>query len=307
MELNLFYTFIVLTAIGFLYRRFMDKFDYITMKKDGKYLKEFLQSNYGGNFSSNKPIAWIYLPFEKNAMNWESFYSRTSKDINNTLLREVINKNIKTMKDNFNVLLIDDFSFKYLLDGTIVDLETVGDPLKKKLVDLYILKLIKNYGGISIPNYFAVQNPVKLFNLLHQTTRDNIVCIKKPFNNTLVYDISFVGSLFNNNTTIEKLEHLQASLTSGDVVDESNFKSTSIAHLVEDKIIHYDIDESGVYDIENKLLYVEDFMSQSKPIIMKPNIFMVYIPVENLSKRTHYNWITYVSSTHPNQIGKFLL
>lgn len=306
MKLNLFYTFLVLTIMGFLYRRFIDKYDYLSMKKDGKYLKEFLETNYGGEFNSKKPIAWIYLPFETNAMKWDSFYSRNTTDINNTLIKEVINKNTKTLKSHFNVLLIDDSSFKYLIDD-VADLSAIGSPLKDKLVDLYFIRLIKNYGGLRVPNHFAVQNVIPLYELLHQTNKDNIVCFKKIFNHTLVYDTQFIGSMFNNNTTIHRLDQLQSALISNDPVDESNFKDTSIANLVDDKIVKYDIDYSGVYDVNKTILHVEDFMSETKPVKMLDGTFMIYIPIDNISKRTHYNWITYVNSSYPNQISKFLL
>lgn len=306
MKLNLFYTFIILSALGFLYRRFMDKFDYLSMKKDNKYLKEFLETHYGGEFNSKKPIAWIYLPFETNAMNWDSFYSRNNKNINNTLLREIINKNTKELKSHFNVLIIDDNSFKYLLDETVTDLETIGNPLKTKIIDLYILKLIRKYGGLRVPNYFAVQNSQELFDLLTNTNKENILCFKKPMNNTLIYDIEFVGSLFNNNKVIEKLEHLQSMLISGDATDESNFKTTSIIELVSNNVIEYDIKHSGVYDINENLLAVEDFMSETKLIKYPHSTFMVFIPIEQLSKRTHYNWITYLDSSHSTQLSRFL-
>jgi hypothetical protein len=306
MELNLFYTFLLLSVLGFFYRRFTDKFDYLTMKKDNAFLKTYLETHYGGEFNTKKPIAWIYLPFETNSMKWDSFYSRNNTDINNTLVRELINKNTKTLRTHFNVLLIDDSSFKYLLDDTVADLKTIGSPLKDKLVDLYFIKLIKNYGGVRIPNHFAIQNPIKLYDMLHLTDKEHIVCFKKPFNHTLVYDTQFIGSLFNNNKTIERLEHLQTVLISNDSVDESNFKDTSIPHLVSDNIIQYDVSLSGIYDSDENILHVEDFMSETKPIKMKDNTFMVFLPIENLSKRTHYNWITYVSSSHSNQISKFL-
>lgn len=306
MKLNLFYTFIILSTLGFLYRRFMDKFNYMSMKKDNKYLKEFLENNYGGEFNNGKPIAWLYMPFEKNAMNWSSFYSRNTKNINNTLVKEVLHKNTSTLRGHFNVLLIDNNSFKHLLDDNVVDLETIGDPLREKIINLYIIKLIRNYGGIHIPNHFAIQTPQELFDLLQQTSKETIIAFKKPFNDTLVYDTAFIGSAFNNNKAIEELEHLQTSLISNDVVDESNFKATSILHLMENKIIGYDIKRSGVFDADDELLTVEDFMSQTKPIQLNNGTFMVYLPIEQLSKRTHYNWITYVASSYSNQISRFL-
>lgn len=306
MELNLFYTFLILSAVGFLYRRFMDKFDYLAMKKDNAFLKRFLDTHYGGEFNSKKPIAWIYLPFEINSMKWESFYSRNSNNINNTLTIELINKNTNTLKNHFNVLLVDDSTFKYLLDDTVTDLQAIGSPLRDKLIDLYFIKLIKNYGGIRIPNHFVIQNPYKLYELLHLTNKEQILCFKKPFNHTLVYDIQFIGCLFNNNKTISELEHLQTTLIGNDYVDESNFKDTSTPHLVSDNIVQYDISLSGIYDNDENILDVEDFISETKPIKMKEGTFMVFLPIENISKRTHYNWITYASSSYPNQISKFL-
>jgi len=306
MNLNLFYTFITLTSLGFLYRRFMDKHDYMSMKKDIKYLKQFLDNNYDGDYNIKKPIAWIYLPFTKNSMVWESFYSRSTTNINNTILNEIINKNTNVLKDKFNVLLIDDDSFKYLLDTNIPDLKTIGDPLRTKIIDLCFLKLIHNYGGVRIPNHFAIQNAEHLYDIINKTTQTDILCFKKPFNRTLIYDIQFLGTLFNNNTTIKQLIDYQNSLISGDNVDESNFLATSIPHLVEKNIIEYDIKKSGVINTENEFIRVEDFMSETQPIKLYNNTFMIYIPIEELSKRTKYNWITYASSSYPNQIYKFL-
>lgn len=304
LKLNLLYTFIVLSALGFLYRRFMDKHSYENAKKDMKYLKEFLDNHYDGEYNVQKPIAWMYLPFEKNSRKWSSFYSRNNTNINNTVLQEVIKHNTENLKKHFNVLLIDDTSFKYLLD-TIQptdNLKTLANPLKAKLIDLYFLQLIENYGGIRIPNHFLVKQPKTLFDLMNQTTKDTIVCFKKPHTNVFIYDIEFVGSLFHHNTTIQKLAEYQQRLVYGDATNESNFKATSLPHLVEQNIVNYDLNASGVMDANGKILEVEDLMSESKRIVMPSNSFMYYIPVEQLSKRNHYNWITYVASLKGNAI-----
>lgn len=243
---------------------------------------------------------------ERNAIKWTSFHSRNTNDSNNTLMRELLNKNTSELKEYFNVLLLDNDSFGYLLDN-VADLDIIGNPVKDKLVDLYILKLIQTYGGIRVPNHFAIQDPLKLFDLLNKTSRDEIeiLCFKRPFNDSLIYDVQFVGSLFNNNTTIERLANLQASLVSNDSTDESNFKTTSIPQLVCEKIINYDIDASGISNIDGNIITIDDFMSMTKPIKMQSNTFMVYLPIEELSKRTHYNWVTYVDSSFPTQINKF--
>ena len=284
----------------------MDKHDYMSMKKDIKYLKGFLNNHYDGEYNINKPIAWIYLPFETNSMVWDSFYSRNTKHLNNTLLREIVNKNTSILKDKFNVLLIDDDSFKHILDDKLPDLKAIGAPLKDKLVDLYVLQLIETYGGIRIPNHFAIQDDTQLYNMLYKTTEDTVVCFRKPHSDTLIYDIQFIGSLFNNNKTIKKLIQYQQLLIGDDTGDASNFVSTSLPSLVSNNILDYDITESGVKDINNHILTVEDFMSETKNIEFPPNTFMIYLPLQHLSKRTHYNWITYIASSYPNQISRFL-
>lgn len=304
IKLNLLYTFIVLSALGFLYRRFIDKHNYAIIKKDKKYLKEFLDNHYDGEYNMQKPVAWIYLPFERNSQKWTSFYSRSNTNINNTVLQAVIKHNTEKLREHFNVLLIDDSSFKYLLD-TVVDgenLKTLGNPLKSKIIDLYFLQLIENYGGIRIPNHFIVKQPNTLFNMMNETTKNDIVCFKKPHANVFIYDTEFVGSLFHHNEIIQKLIYFQQMLINGDSTHESNFKATSVPHLVEENIVKYDLSASGVMDTNGRILEVEDLMSESKRITMPSNSFMYYIPLDQLSKRNHYNWITYIASLKGNAI-----
>ena len=83
--------------------------------------------------SINKPIIWIPINYEQNSRKWESFETRNSDELNQDYLyltvRSIINKN----SDDFHIILLDNDSFKLLLNDWNVNMNLLSNPQKNIL------------------------------------------------------------------------------------------------------------------------------------------------------------------------------
>ena len=143
-----------------------------------------LVSDYfiGEQMSKRKPILWIHTSTELNARNWESFYSRNNKKLNQPYLQITMKSIYDKCKDSFNVCLIDDDIFRRLLSWNI-DLEDLAEPMKSHYRQLGMSMLLHSYGGMIVPQSFlCVKNLMDLYTqglskhsmfVVENTTRDS--------------------------------------------------------------------------------------------------------------------------------------
>ena len=100
MNLDYIYMLIFIMVIAFFYRRFLDKYDNEELQNYEKIKKYLL--NDSSIAKSKKPILWIHIPYELNSRSWESFYSRTSTNLNlpfiNLCIQSIIDKCGKSFK-----------------------------------------------------------------------------------------------------------------------------------------------------------------------------------------------------------------
>ena len=80
-DINYVYMFILLIVSGFLYRRFVDKYNQHDEYRQYNLIKKYLL-NDSALAKSKKPILWIHVPYELNSRSWDSFYSRTNSKLN---------------------------------------------------------------------------------------------------------------------------------------------------------------------------------------------------------------------------------
>ena len=99
----------------------------------------------------SKPILWVHLPFEKNARNWESFFSRTNNEINQPYIYLTIKSIIEQNATDFHICLIDDNTFGKLIPEWNIDMTLIGEIDKVKYRILGMLKLLYYYDGTNIP------------------------------------------------------------------------------------------------------------------------------------------------------------
>ena len=105
-------------------------------------IQEYLLN--GQSVNSQKPILWIHNAYKINARNWESFKSRNTKDLNQPYLYLCIKSIIKHCANSFNVVLIDDNSFRKLLPDWKIKLNQLAEPMKSNCRVLGMVKLLYN-------------------------------------------------------------------------------------------------------------------------------------------------------------------
>ena len=146
--------FILMTTIGMLFDRYKKKF--LPDEELDKYnlVRKFLLNE--SESSNGKPLLWIHSDYEVNARNWDSFYSRNSKQGNQPYIDLCVESVIKHCGNSFNICLINDDTFSKLLPKWSIKINGLSNPIKKHVRTLALCKLLYTYGGMCIPNSLIV-------------------------------------------------------------------------------------------------------------------------------------------------------
>lgn len=320
---NLIFSVIILMLAGFLYNKLQIKIE--TNEKQGdldvikKYFLNEQEDNYIRNLTSiKKPILWIHIDYKKNSRSWDSFYSRSNNDINQDYLYLTIRSAINNCGDDFHICLIDDNSFSKLLDNWDVDLSKISEPNKNNLRNLAICKLLYTYGGIYLENSFIMFRSIKdIYNNVEKTGKMVVAEFKSNASNnyTLSFQpcLKFIGCIKNCEEMYEIIKE-QEILNSKDLTNNSIFEG-KISNLLFEKVnnnyINY-IDGKfiGTRDIDNREITL-DILCGSSFMELDNSAYCLYIPRDDIEKRTNYNWflklsIDEVLNSNTN-IGKYLL
>lgn len=302
-NLDYVYTLVFLMGSGFLYRRFIEKYENDDLR-EYKMIKKYLLSE-SSIAKSKKPIIWIHVPYEINSRSWESFYSRNSDNLNQPYLYLTIESIIQTCGKSFKICLIDDNSFGNLIPGWTIELNKVGSPVKEKIRELAIAKLIYNYGGMLVPKSFlCLKNLETIYN--DYTQDDKMFAFENISKNTteidFIPDNTFYGAQKNNNTIKRYCSFLEI-LISNDYSSQSNFLSESKKWLYNETFNTKTINAingkiSGVKDKNNKVVLIDNLFEENFNDF-HPSMYGLYIDDVELLKRTNYNWFCYL---HENKI-----
>lgn len=292
--LNRFYYLIIALIIGIFYKRFIDKYEKDDDLKRYELIRHFLL-NESDIATSSLPILWIHVPYELNSRSWESFNSRSSKELNLSYIQLTISSIIKHCGNDFKICLIDDKSFVRLIPGWSHNLDYVGSPLKDKLRMLAKLKLLKYYGGMFVPQSFLCIK--SLIGLYKTSFVNNLPFFSEIQNNTLnggefITGMDIMGS-DKNNTHIDELIQKNELLISNDYTSASNIIGKNEQTLVDmannSKINVIDSKFIGTKDIDNNCITVDHLFSRDY-IKFDNNLYGINIPHDNLMKRHSYNW-----------------
>jgi len=290
--------FVIITSVGTIYKKYLDKID-----KDEEFIEYDAIKKYLLNDSSitknNKPIIWVHIPYEYNSRLWESFYSRNSNDLNLQYLNLTI-KSIIEHNTNFNICLIDDNSFMNLIPGWTVDITTKGDPIKSKLRNLCLYKLLYTYGGIIVPSSFlCLQSLEQTHNNCIQNGKPYVFeNINKSFSNSIniTYgpDISFIGSN-KNNSIIKDLCDFTEKVISDDFTSDSNFSGIfnkwCLQSINNKKMTILDGNTIGIKDVKNKPIYAEELLANNTiNFIDEQSLLGIYIPMKDILSKNSLSW-----------------
>ncbi len=291
--------FIVITGFGILYNRWEQKNLEVENNQTNQHIAQFLLNrNLTSDYDINaKPFLWIHVENELNSRNWESFNSRSSRELNKPYIYYTIKSIIKKCDKTFNICLIDDESFPKLLSGWNHDLTRIDVTTRNKIRSLALTKVLHAYGGLLVPSSFLCNR--NLSDLYYKNVNDNGMFACEKLDKTAyttqtryIPDLTFMGCKRNNSHMKEFITFLEIML-SKDFTSESDFKDSAckyLSNLVNNKEINLINGQMiGKKDAQNNIVDLERLFN-TEFIEFVDEMFGIYIPDKELSKRTHYNW-----------------
>jgi len=299
---------IIIIALGILYQKFCEKQYSIAGLPEGSSnyneIKKYLLSdsyNESALAMSKKPILWIYVPHEYNTRNWASFGSRSSYDLNQPYLYLTVKSIIKCCDESFHICIIDDDSFDKLLPNTSDIMKTkISCPIARQLL---LVKLIQIYGGISVPISFLCSKDI--IGLYEKGTRDDTMFVCENINanitstNDMFYpDARFMGALKNNDTISLYINHLEKLLKTDYAAEyefTGGYNKWINDHITKKHVRLIPGTDVGTKTINETPVLIDDLLNQEFiPFFNK--MYGIWIPAEQILKRTSYEWFARLSA-----------
>jgi hypothetical protein len=312
---NYIYSFIVTIVFGFLYNRYKQFEDGDEEKASYKMVQNYLINQDNSLVKNKKPILWIHMNYDINARWWSSFYSRNSTDLNQPYLYLTIKSIIDACGKDFDVCLIDDDSFMKLMPEFTINVTLIADPIKSKLRELALAKLLYKFGGFLVPpSFICFQSLLPLYTnggqmfvgeMLNKTTSSSQLLY---FPNT-----TFMGCT-KESTAMLSYTHYLESVISQDFVDESTIVGAYGRWCYEKSLLGevgiIPADKLGIKDADGVAITI-DRLIQNTFLHLAGDVLGIYIPVNDIINRTAYNWFARLSAKQVLQsdttIGKYLL
>lgn len=299
---NYLYSFILLGAASFLYNRYKKQTEDDEGMKQYELVKKYLL-NDSSLAKSKKPIIWIHMTYEVNARWWPSFNSRNSDCLNQPYIYLTLKSIIDKCGNNFNICMIDDDTFANILPGWAVDLNMVANPIKSKLRELALAKVLYNYGGVVVPNSFiCFQNLIDTYNTY---TGNNKMFVGELLDrNSTSQQVNFfpntkfMGCEKENSTMKDYIAYLE-TMNSTDYTDESNFLG-AYGRWCNEKIVNGEMnlltaDKLGMKDTLGKPVTIERLMGNTY-IDLPGTVKGLYIPADEILKRSAFQWFARLSA-----------
>lgn len=244
----------------------------------------------------DKPFIWIHIDYDINAREWLDFGSRNSRNLNRPYIKICLQQMIKTNGNEFNIVIIDDTSFKDLIPRWEIDLVNTPEPLRTHIRNLSLMKLLYHYGGILTPvSFFPTKKLINVFNTIDAFIFESL----QNYRDIVNYhpNINFMGGK-KMNSTVKKIMVYLEGLHRDDYYSIFGFyklMSEYIKTIVDKKEINL-LDGSmiGIKTSKNEGIHINHLVEDSD-VQLAPNALGLYIPQLDLEERPRYNWITYLS------------
>jgi hypothetical protein len=311
------YPLIVTITLSLIYNKYKTSEDEDEHMKNYKLVRKYLL-NDSSLAQSKKPLIWIHMVYDINARWWPSFGSRNTDNLNQPYQYLTLKSIIDKCGNDFNICLIDDDSFANIVPGWTIDLSLVADPIKSKIRQLALAKVLYNYGGFLLPSSFlCFQNLFPLYDTL--TADDKMfvgeLVVRNGVSEQMDFfpDTKFMGCLRGNAMMGNFINYLEI-VTSTDFTAASNFNG-SYGRWCFEKINNGAMNIIpasflGASDAAGKQVTLEMLMSNNF-LNLSGQVQGLYIPADEILKRTAYQWFARLSAkqalSSDTTIGKYLL
>ena len=315
--INYIYTIGILAAVSIIYNKYKFHVQDDESFEQYELVKKYLL-NESSLAQSKKPIIWIHMVYDVNARWWPSFGSRNTDDLNQPYQYLTIKSVIDKCGEDFNICLIDDETFSNIIPGWTIDLKVVADPIRSKIRQLALAKVLRSYGGMLVPSSFLCFQ--SLISMYETGTQGNMM---------------FAGELIDRKSTSQQVNFFPTTkimgclkdcpimtayigyleeLSGTDYTAESDFLGAygrwCYARQQQGQVNIVTADQLGAKDQQGKPVTIERLLGNTF-IDMPMNIQGLYIPAEEILLRTAYQWFARLSAKQAldtdTAIGKYLL
>lgn len=308
---------ILLVIVGSM----QEKFSKITQTDDEVRHYELVKTyllNEASLARSRLPILWIHVETNINARWWKNFGSRNTKCLNQPYQYLTIKSIVDKCSDNFNICLIDDNSFSKIIPDWKVDMSMVSSPIKEKMREIALARILYMYGGMLVPSTFICFRD--LYPIYQAGTFETDMFVGEFVDRNVtaeereVYpNTRMMGCKINSQCMLNYMQFLQ-NMTSHDYTDESVFLGTKnkwCLNGVEKGIIKLIKSEAlGARDIHKNIITLDNLIGNTFIEIMA-DAAGVYVPEKEILKRTCYQWFARLDTKQvlesDTMIGKLLL
>ncbi len=264
-----------------------------------------------------KPKIFIHVPIERNQRNWESFGSRTSNDLNLSIVYLCLKSVIQTCGHKYDVILFDNDNMVEMLEK--YDLHDDCSQKNYKSLSSNELKHWENYckaqilykfGGTMMSPYFYFRScPGKdilspsdfrvtsyVNEGLKSTNEEMVPCAEY-----------FMSSNKKNDDLKIYIEYLYHLCLTPHLFEHDKFEKI-YKHLKNLKQI--DPKLFCILNANEEPIYHTDWISANKDLQMSPKHFCVYVNVQALNTQTINGWFLKMSpeqvKTSNTNIGHYL-
>ena len=293
------YTKIILIIIfslisKYIYSTYKDSEDVFESHQHYKLVSEFY---IGDDMTRYKPILWIFSPPEINARNWESFHSRNTLKVNQPYLQITMKSIYDKCKDSFNICLINDDVFDALLEWK-VNIHDISQPHKDHYRQLGLSMLLHKYGGLIVPPSFLCIHD--LYDLYKSNLKEKGMFVIEDINHGITHDqVTYMPNVHmmgckKNNTVMKNCIEYQEYLfldKSGqsDFIDNVNLWCKRNVTVVDGNYI-------GIKKISGSPVTIDELLGTTPIDYPMSSLYGIYIPQEEVLKRTKYNWFARMSA-----------
>lgn len=300
--IKLFGAYLVLMVVGVVYNKYKRKIEVKEQYNDGEMIQKYLL-NESTLMQSKKPIMWVHIEFDKNARSWESFGSRTTENLNQPYQYLTIRSIIEKCGESFNVCIIDDDSFHKIIPDWSIKVNELPRPLRTHMRELAMSKVLYHYGGLLVPSSFACFHNLRpMYDAyIEQTQGSSGVVIAELYtrtsttSQTLFFpNTRFMGARKRSPVMKQYSEYLE-QLISSDYTNELDFSGECGRWFYEklvngsNTVVLIPAEEVGVKLMNGKPVLLEDLFG-SHDIPISPTAAGIYIPADEILKRTKYQW-----------------
>ena len=318
-----FIPIIVLLATSFLYDQYK-----IKMEKDEDYKNYELVKKYLLNGSSlarsKKPIIWVHIYSDTNSRHWSNFNSRNSNDINQPYMYFTLKSIIDKCGNDFNICMIDDNTFEKIIPGWSIEMDILADPVKSKIRELALAKILCYYGGMVVPPSFLCFK--SLLPIYKEGVKGDGMFVGEMLSrnstSTLVdfFPSSKIMGCVKNCVRMEEyIKHLEIMI-SNDYTHESIFVGecerwlfSEMRKNIDNKNHNLRLIKSEVFGLKDKnghAITVEMLLGNTYIPFSKES-FGLYIPSDEILRRVKYEWFCRLSKKQVLEsdtiIGKMIL